>query len=277
MSQKEGIGNDNDFPAELLVTKEEARNLINERIEKGGDLRKKKIFSQEDLQKKKKEFEMWDSFNKDLLERIFSNKRYSREYSEWIPSIMSSDWRTTNEENEELNSEIEDQNNKLTSILERMVLIKEQKNYLKEKKEGKKQKGKIFLGHGHSNDWRDVADFIRDRLHLEYDEFNRESTAGLSNKERLENMLDQAVFSFLIMSAEDEHADQKMHARENVIHEIGLFQGRLGFNKAIILLENGCQEFSNIEGIGQIRYQKNLIKSSFEDIRKVLEREGIIT
>ena len=35
----------------------------------------------------------------------------------------------------------------------------------------------------------------------------------------------------------------------NVIHEVGLFQGRLGANKAIILLEDGCEEFSNIQGL----------------------------
>ena len=56
------------------------------------------------------------------------------------------------------------------------------------------------------------------------------------------------------MTAEDEQPDGTLRARENVIHEAGLFQGRLGFEKAIILLEEGCEEFSNIEGLGQIRF-----------------------
>ena len=50
--------------------------------------------------------------------------------------------------------------------------------------------------------------------------------------------------AFLVLTAEDEQTDGTLHARENVIHEAGLFQGRLGFEKAIILLEEGCQEFS---------------------------------
>ena len=62
----------------------------------------------------------------------------------------------------------------------------------------------------------------------------------------------------------------------NVVHEAGLFQGRLGFEKAIILLEQGCEEFSNIHGLGQIRFQRGFIKSAFEEIRRVLEREAII-
>jgi hypothetical protein len=51
--------------------------------------------------------------------------------------------------------------------------------------------------------------------------------------------------------------------------------GRLGFTKAIVLLEDGCEEFSNIEGLGQMRFPKGNIKSKFEDIRLVLAREGL--
>lgn len=45
---------------------------------------------------------------------------------------------------------------------------------------------KIFIGHGKSNAWKDLKDFLQDRLKLEWDEFNRELTAGRSTKERLE-------------------------------------------------------------------------------------------
>lgn len=140
----------------------------------------------------------------------------------------------------------------------------------------KASEGKVFIGHGRSLLWRDLSHFLADRLKLDWDEFNREPTAGISIKERLEAMLDQASFAFLIMTAEDEHTDNTMHARENVIHEVGLFQGRLTFKRAIILLEEGCQEFSNIHGVGQIRFPKGNIRAAFEDIRLVLEREGLI-
>jgi predicted nucleotide-binding protein len=89
-------------------------------------------------------------------------------------------------------------------------------------------------------------------------------------------MMDEAAIAFLIMTAEDEQADGKIHARMNVIHEVGLFQGRLGFEKAIVLLEEGCEEFSNISGLGQLRFPKDNISAIFEDIRRVLEREGLI-
>jgi len=62
----------------------------------------------------------------------------------------------------------------------------------------------------------------------------------------------------------------------NVIHEAGLFQGRLGFMKAILLIEEGCAEFSNIHGRGQIRFPQGKISPAFEEVRLVLGREGLI-
>lgn len=134
----------------------------------------------------------------------------------------------------------------------------------------------VFIGHGRSHVWKDLKDFIQDRLHLPWDEFNRVPVAGLTNTLRLSQMLDDAAIAFLIMTGEDEKTDGEIHARMNVVHEVGLFQGRLGFEKAIVLLEDGCAEFSNINGLNQIRFPKGKISAKFEDIRRVLERENLI-
>ncbi len=135
----------------------------------------------------------------------------------------------------------------------------------------------VFIGHGRSSVWKDLKGFVQDRLKLQWDEFNRVPVAGITNINRLSEMLNSASFAFLVMTAEDEQPDGKIHARMNVIHEAGLFQGRLGFNKAIILLEKGCEEFSNIHGLGQIHFPKGNIKAVFEEIRATLEREEIIS
>jgi predicted nucleotide-binding protein len=135
---------------------------------------------------------------------------------------------------------------------------------------------RAFIGHGHSPVWRELKDFIQDRLLSPWDEFNRVPVAGVTNIARLSDMLDAATISFHILTAEDERADGAVMARQNVIHEAGLFQGRLGFTRAIIVLEEGCEEFTNIEGLGQIRFPPGRISAAFEEVRRVLEREGIV-
>ena len=137
-------------------------------------------------------------------------------------------------------------------------------------------RSRVFIGHGRSPVWRELKDFLNDRLALPWEEFNRESTAGIATTERLTEMLKSASFAFLIMTAEDEHADETLHARENVIHEVGLFQGKLGLRRAIILLEEGCATFSNIHGLTYIAFPRGRISAAFEDIRRVLERERFV-
>jgi predicted nucleotide-binding protein len=160
----------------------------------------------------------------------------------------------------------------LATILERAAThLQLEKQYGQQRKSGTK----VFLGHGRSPVWKDLKDFIQDRLDLPWDEFNRVPVAGITNIARLSATLDDASIAFLVLTAEDEQLDGTMRARENVVHEAGLFQGGLGFTKAIILLEEGCDEFSNIHGLGQIRFPKGNIKAVFEEVRLILEREGL--
>jgi hypothetical protein len=134
----------------------------------------------------------------------------------------------------------------------------------------------VFIGHGRSLVWLQLKEFIEHHLNLEITEFNSISPAGTTTTSRLEEMLATAELAFLIMTSEDEQENGKVYARLNVIHEAGLFQGRLGFNKAIILREEGCEEFSNILGLNHISFPKDNIKATFEDIRKFLEREQAV-
>lgn len=134
---------------------------------------------------------------------------------------------------------------------------------------------KVFIGHGRSGEWRKLKDFLQDRLRLEWDEFNRVPVAGVTNVSRLQTMLGDATIAFLVMTAEDEQVDGSLRARENVVHEAGLFQGRLGFERAIVMVEEPCEPFSNIDGLGQLRFPRGRIEAVFEDVRAVLEREDL--
>lgn len=140
----------------------------------------------------------------------------------------------------------------------------------------KKSEHRVFIGHGRSMVWKDLRDFLERRLNLQIEEFNSEAVAGKTVTERIDEMLDRCTFAFLVMTGEDEHTDSSLHARENVAHEAGRAQQKLGSKRAIVLLEEGCTAFSNLQGIVYISFPKGKIRAAFEDIREVLEREQII-
>ena len=135
---------------------------------------------------------------------------------------------------------------------------------------------KVFVGHGRSPIWRELKDFIEHQLELPVEEFNRIPTAGSSITDRLSEIVDSAIFAFLVMTGEDEQPSGELRPRENVVHEAGLFQGRLGFKKAIVLLEEDCEKFSNNAGLIHINFPKGNIRAAFQDVREVLEREEIL-
>jgi hypothetical protein len=120
----------------------------------------------------------------------------------------------------------------------------------------------IFIGHGRSRLYVELSDFLRGRG-FSVETFESDSRAGYTAKEVLEDMARRASLAFLVHTAEDEQADQKVRARQNVVHDTGLFQGRLGFHRAIILREDGCEDFSNLHGVQEIRFPPGDIKSSF--------------
>lgn len=165
---------------------------------------------------------------------------------------------------------------KACSDLEKLVRRAESHFARMEKKTTPNSKGKdsrIFIGHGRSPAWLELKDFVKERLGLPIEEFNRIPAAGVSNKERLSEMLDTSAMAFLILTGEDEQAGGKVHPRQNVVHEAGLFQGRHGFKRAVILLEDGCERFSNLDGLVYISFPKGRISAAFEEIRRVVERE----
>jgi len=95
----------------------------------------------------------------------------------------------------------------------------------------------IFIGHGHNPQWRDLKDHLHEKQGLNVNHYEIGPRVGKSIKEVLEEMLNESSFAILVLTGEDMHTNGELHARENVIHELGLFQGRLGFTRAIILLE----------------------------------------
>lgn len=131
----------------------------------------------------------------------------------------------------------------------------------------------VFIGHGRSKQWRDLKDHLTDKHGVQVEAYEVGSRAGHAVRDILDEMMSKSTMALLVLTAEDEAGDGGKRARQNVVHETGLFQGRLGFSRAIVLLEEGAEEFSNIHGIDQLRYSAGNIKEVFGDVLAALRRE----
>lgn len=131
----------------------------------------------------------------------------------------------------------------------------------------------IFIGHGRSDQWRQLKDHLQDQHEYKVEAYESGARAGHAVRDILDELMQSASFAILVMTGEDETADGALRARQNVVHETGLFQGRLGFSRAVVLEEEGVETFSNLAGIQTIRFSKDRIRETFGDVLGVLHRE----
>lgn len=135
---------------------------------------------------------------------------------------------------------------------------------------------RVFIGHGGKSDaWNHLAMFISEDLGLEFEEFNHDPAAGRTHVENLERMLARVGFAVLVFTAEDELETGESMPRPNVIHELGLCQGRLGFDRSFVLLENGCTTFSNLDGTNFIPFDRSNVDAAFSEIGRLFAARGL--
>jgi predicted nucleotide-binding protein len=129
----------------------------------------------------------------------------------------------------------------------------------------------IFISHGNSNLWKDVARFIEHELECEALVLQEQPNRGRTIIEKLEEETQRCHFAIIIMTAEDEQLDGSYRTRQNIVHEIGFCQGVFGRQCVLVLKQNGVQDFANLSGIVYEEFYGNNIKSTFEKIRIELE------
>jgi predicted nucleotide-binding protein len=132
------------------------------------------------------------------------------------------------------------------------------------------ERPRIFLGHGGDSAWQTTERWLS-QMGFEVRAYETLPHSGRTIERVLEDALDWANFALLVMTSEDQMADETAQARQNVVHELGLFQGRLGWEHAIVMLEADANEFSNIAGTNQLRFPVGDISAKHGDIMIALK------
>ena len=128
---------------------------------------------------------------------------------------------------------------------------------------------RVFISHGRSNDWRAVQPFVEKDVSLSTLELAQEPNLGRTIIEKLFDNADRCDSAVIVMSGDDITKEEETRVRENVMHEIGFFQGRYGRKAVVLLHEEGVNIPTNLSGVAYIPFPKSNIEASFH----VLQRE----
>ena len=129
----------------------------------------------------------------------------------------------------------------------------------------------IFISHGHADLLKyQLKDFVREKLGKTAVVLSEQPNNGMTIVEKLEAASEKCNKAIILLTKDDEMADGKMRGRQNVIHEIGFFQGKFGRRNVVLLCEEGVESFSNISGIVYITFNRDHFPEVFEPLRNEL-------
>ncbi|TSA80849.1 DNA-binding protein [Deinococcus detaillensis] len=130
---------------------------------------------------------------------------------------------------------------------------------------------RVFISHGRSEDWRKVQEYVEKTVGVPTLELAQEPNKGRTIIQKLIEEADRCSFAVIVMTGDDFTNDDQIRARENVIHEIGYFQGRYGPSRVCLLHENGVNVPSNNHGIVYIPFPKDGIEAALGGLTRELK------
>jgi hypothetical protein len=133
----------------------------------------------------------------------------------------------------------------------------------------KRLSNRVFITHGRSQEWRKVQEYIEKTLGLQTLELAQEPSKGRVILNKLNEESEKCGVAVIIMTGEDIVGDE-VRARENVMHEIGFFQGKYGFARTILMHEQGANIPTNIGGLGYVSFSKDAVSTGFGELLKEL-------
>ncbi|WP_324595280.1 nucleotide-binding protein, partial [Accumulibacter sp.] len=134
-----------------------------------------------------------------------------------------------------------------------------------------KELRRVFISHGHADDWLKVQAYIEKDVKLGTRELAQEANMGNTIIEKLFDNARLCDSSVIVMTGDDVAHENVAKVRENVMHEIGFFQGSYGRGRVILLHEAGVNIPTNLGGVAVIPYPKGSITSIFYLLQRELK------
>lgn len=265
---------------ELKIDREQARERLADRIEKGRELVARQIGSSEQFKGVQDDYYKWTEFNTLLLKQIFTNDSLSDEYSYWGFGSVNVN-PSLGEEIRELRDSISKKCRRLDSIMERLELIPLAGAALTAtqlRSPSSTKSNKVFIVHGHDEIAKTSLEvFVRENG-LEPVVLHRQADQGQTIIEKFERHSDVG-YAFILLTPDeiaylrgeesrpDSERSKELRARPNVIFEFGYFVGKLGRSRVCCLHTGGVSLPSDVSGMIYKAYSKSIEEVAYSIIK----------
>ncbi len=104
-----------------------------------------------------------------------------------------------------------------------------------------KSSSRVFIVHGHDNEAKETVARYIENLGLKVVILNEQANRGKTIIEKFESFAEDAAFAVVLLTPDDlgspksDPQNTKFRARQNVIYELGFFNGKLGRNRVCAL------------------------------------------
>lgn len=129
---------------------------------------------------------------------------------------------------------------------------------------------RVFISHGTNPCWQELQNFLEVKLARPTIELAQRRNQGKTVIGKLAEAANCCSHAIVVMTGDDMTADGAARVRENVMHELGYFQGRLGHDRVILLREKGVSMPSNLGGIVYLPFSRDHIASVFDALKAEL-------
>ena len=270
-------------PLELAMSRDEAKARLQDRIEKGLELKKLQIGTSAAFEALSKEYSKWDSYNSELLRRMFTTEELAKEYDFWGVMSLSMGEPSLGEKIADQYKDIDSKIHRIDSIIERLELIPlaqalQSGTTATQQSAVQSRSKKVFVVHGRDEIAKTSLEVFLHEIGLEPIVLHRLADEGMTIIEKFEKHSDVG-YAFILLTPDeiaylaseetqpDELRNKEKRARPNVIFEFGYFVGKLGRSRVCCLYTGNVTLPSDVSGMIYKRYENSIEEVAYGVIK----------
>lgn len=273
---------------ELNTSHDDVKTRLKERIEKGLEMKQRRVDTYETFETLSNEYSKWDAFNSELLKRAFTTDELAKEYDFWGAMVMSMREPSLGEKIAGVYKEIDTKIHRLDSIIERLELIPLSAAIgvatSQEFSSAQPRTKKVFVVHGRDETAKTNLEILLHEVGLEPVVLHRQADEGMTIIEKFEKHSDVG-YAFILLTPDevaylaseeakpDSERTKEYRARPNVIFEFGYFVGKMGRSRVCCLYTGNVSLPSDVSGMIYKRYEKSIEEVAYS-LLKDLKASG---